>query len=473
MMYYALIAILTLIIIRLLYLYMQKKLDILAEENNSLERQKELAFNFLDKSGTVLLSGEKLEKRLDEIGNFIIQALNADSGAIFLRYKEDYVKAMSILGEGIFPPLIQTIDKVFTHKKYIKEKLLRDIVPIRDAKIIGHVLQTGQAQTISDASRDPRIPQAAAEFVEIKSMMVAPLKVNERIMGVCVVVNKCDGDKFNAYEQSLFENLVNYAALILDLIYMSQEIQVKQRLQQEMSTANDVQKLLLPKDLPQVEGYDFFGFNSPAKELGGDYYDFIDLGDGKIGVAIADVSGKGVAAALVMATLRGFLRLKAPAMVDDPVALMKDLNDLMYKDTKENMFITMTYGVLDTRNHLFRAVRAGHEQIFVFSPKKEKADRYVPRGMALGIVEPDFFQAEEVSIHLDSSDVIVLYTDGVTEAMDKHSNEYGLERFEEKVQEVCGTSTQTIFSEVDNDLKKFTQGLPQNDDITTVLIKKT
>jgi len=462
----------TLVVFRIFYRYMQGRVDQLTEQKNNMIHQKELAFNFLGKAGTVLLSQEDLEKQLEIMGNFIVEALNADSGAIFLRHQENYVKAVSIFGAGIFPPLIQTIDKVFTQKKYIKEKLLRDIVPIEEARVIGHVLSSGQLLNISDANKDPRIPQAALEFVEIRNIMLSPLRMSERILGVCAIVNKRDGGQFDHVDETLFQTLVNYAALIIDLMYMSKEIQEKQRMEQEMSTANEVQKLLLPKGHPVVDGYDFHAFNAPARELGGDYYDFVPLDDGKIGIAIADVSGKGVAAALVMATLRSILRQKAPLFQDDLCGLARVLNELTYKDTKENMFITLTYGVLDPVKNVFKAVRAGHEQILVFSPRKDEPNRYIPRGTALGIVDPNFFIIQEVEIPLDSQDTILLYTDGVTEAMDSRSNEYGLERLESTVQKTCRTSAETIFAEITHDLKSFTRDVPQNDDITMVIIKK-
>lgn len=466
------LGILFLVILRVYYSWMQKKLEAVEEESEQLESQKEIAYNFLEKAGNILLSGEHLEERLEEIGSFIAEALDADSGAIFLRHEDHYVKATAIFGEGIFPPLIQTIDKVFTSKKFIKEKILSDVVPIRDARLIGHVLQTGQSQLITDGSNDPRIPQGASDLIEINSLLIAPLKVNEKIMGVCVLVNKRNGNSFSNYDQSLFENLVNYAALILDLLYLTKEVREKQSLQHEIQLANEVQQLLLPKDIFDIEGYDLYAYNKPAKDLGGDYYELLDFGNNMIGVAIADVSGKGVAAALVMATLRSFIKVEAPRFTSSPRDLVEHLNHLLYKDIKEDMFITLTYGVLNTKTGELKIVRAGHEQISVFNPDVNYPREYCPKGMALGIVSPDYFQLEEITISLKEGELLFLYTDGVTEAMNKYQDEFGMDRVRQKIQEHSRKSGKEICTQLLGEIEKFTGGIAQYDDITLVLVKK-
>ncbi len=466
------LGILFLLILRIYYAWMQRKLAAVEEESEQLEKQKEIAYNFLEKAGNILLSGDQLEERLEEIGSFIAEALGADSGAIFLRHDENYVKARAIFGEGIFPPLIQTIDKVFTSKKFIKEKILSDVVPIREARLIGHVLQTGQSQVITDGTNDPRIPRSANELIEIKSLLIAPLRVNEKILGVCVLVNKRSGESFSNYDQSLFENLVNYAALMLDLLYLTHEVREKQNLQQEIQLANEVQQLLLPQNLFPLEGYDLYAYNKPAKELGGDYYEVLELGNNKIGVAIADVSGKGVAAALVMATLRSFIKVEAPRFVDKPKELVEHLNHLLFKDTKEDMFITLAYGVLDTETGVFKFARAGHEQISIFSPGNSMPKEYCPKGMAMGIVSPDSFHLEESSVTLRDEELLFLYTDGVTEAMNKYQDEFGIERVRDVVQANCQKTTKEICGILLEEIEAFTGGISQYDDITLVLIKR-
>lgn len=252
-----------------------------------------------------------------------------------------------------------------------------------------------------------------------------------------------------------------------------EKISERERLKKEMEIAAKVQLSLLPKEQPAIEGYDIASLSIPAKEAGGDYYDYVKLSDGRLGIAIGDVSGKGVGAAIYMTLTKGILQAHAEENVSPKVVLGK-VNRLLYKTIEKNSFVSMFYAILDVRNHSLLYSRAGHNPGIFCSFEKQDSKLLMSKGIALGLEEGKVFQEtlNEDTIQLKNGDVVVFYTDGFTEAMNHKIELYGEKRLIDLIQQNREKQANEILNLILKDVHKFTKDYPQHDDMTLVILKR-
>lgn len=249
-------------------------------------------------------------------------------------------------------------------------------------------------------------------------------------------------------------------------------ISERERMSRELEIAKNVQNNLLPKATPSVPQLEFGGVCIPALEVGGDYYDFVQMHGGLIGTAIADVSGKGLPAAIYMTLTKGALQASAEDQ-PSPRKVLSKINSIVYKSISRGTFISMIYAVIDTKTHKVRFSRAGHNPLALFSSGGTQAKLFTPNGLALGLDNGEKFDAtlEEMEITLKPGDALVFYTDGFTEAMDSEANEFGEERLVELIESTRHLPVKEMIEKIDTGVRKFAGGAPQHDDMTMVVIK--
>lgn len=251
-------------------------------------------------------------------------------------------------------------------------------------------------------------------------------------------------------------------------------ISERERLKKEMEIAARMQLSLLPKEQPLIPGYDIAGTSIPAKEAGGDYYDFIKLANSRLGIAIGDVSGKGVGAAIYMTLTKGIFQAHAEENVS-PKQVLGKVNQLLYKTIEKNSFVSMIYSILDFENHKMIYSRAGQNPGIFCSDQGGGTKYLTSNGIALGLDPGPIFNRvlieEEVNICHD--DVVVFYTDGFTEAMNERREEYGEERLMKIIQENKNKPAGEIINHILKDIKTFVDVYPQHDDMTIVIIKRS
>ncbi len=249
----------------------------------------------------------------------------------------------------------------------------------------------------------------------------------------------------------------------------------QERLQQEMHIAKQIQQTLLPSEFPEIEGYEIGSYYAAAKEVGGDFYDFVEVDKDTLGVAVADVSGKGVPGAFVMTMIRTALRSEARGVKDAAEVLAK-VNDFVVNDMKKGMFVTLLYVIIDSKRRRINFASAGHNPLILHRPSRGKTYYLNPRGFPIGISLPDkdLFRRsiESDTISLAEDDIIIIYTDGVTEAMNPRRRLFGEERFLRVIREYGRRSAQEFIESLKHELNTFTEGNEQNDDITLVAIKE-
>jgi serine phosphatase RsbU (regulator of sigma subunit)/anti-sigma regulatory factor (Ser/Thr protein kinase)/transposase len=249
----------------------------------------------------------------------------------------------------------------------------------------------------------------------------------------------------------------------------------RERLQQEVEVAKSIQYSLLPRALPEMSGFEIGTMYQAAKEVGGDYYDFVHVGEETWGLAVADVSGKGVPASLVMMMIRTALRLEARG--ERAAAEVLDrVNRFVTADMKKGMFVTMFYVVLDSKERLISYASAGHNPMILYRAATDETYFLKPKGFPVGIDLPDsslFARSIGVErVALEQGDLLVIYTDGITEAMDAQMRQFGTERLLQSIKRNAHLSPQDFCLQLERELAEFTGDTPQNDDITLVAIKE-
>ena len=251
-----------------------------------------------------------------------------------------------------------------------------------------------------------------------------------------------------------------------------QELAQQERLKRELEIAQQVQNSFLPRRMPKVEGVDVAAMCLAAQEVGGDYYDFIELDPRRLAIVVGDVSGKGIQAAFYMTLVKGMLQALCRKNTS-PAAVMRQLNSMFYDNVPRGTFISMIYGVLDVEAQTFTFARAGHNPVILKRSPSQHADFVQPAGLALGLVEGQQFDdtIEEARLDLRRGDVVTFYTDGFSEAMNLRKEQYGDERLAHKVSDVGQLSASDILHAIAEDVHRFVEGMGRHDDMTMVVIK--
>jgi sigma-B regulation protein RsbU (phosphoserine phosphatase) len=284
-------------------------------------------------------------------------------------------------------------------------------------------------------------------------------KADSKTLGKCEV---CHED----VETELLE--VDYTACVC-LEHLSKE--ERRHLESELELAQDVQKMLLPQEVPNIPGLEIAAFSRPAQIVGGDYFDFIDFSNGFHGLAIADVAGHGVSASLHMASIQALLRTLVPVN-KSPAEVMRQVHKLFIHNIRFETFVTFFIGAFDSSTKRLTYCNAGHQPPLVLHKtmsKNESVEMLRPTGAAIGLVEEAEFA--EKTIELQEEDLLVLYTDGVTESVNPQNQEFGRERLVKLSREVNNTPVREVVQHIRQRLEEFSEGEPLADDTTIVLCK--
>lgn len=329
--------------------------------------------------------------------------------------------------------------------------------------LIGHVALSGKPFTSPNVRKEPRYINARTRT---QSEMVAPIISNNEVIGVFDL----ESDELNAYRNDDLEILMllsSQVAIIIEKVMLHEQLIEKQRLQTQLEIARQVQLQLLPPKDPELEGFDISAYNFPTEEVSGDYYDWVRLFDDQIGIVIADVSGKGVPAALLMAFLRASLRA-ASHIGYAPHVSMSKVNYLLWESIERNQFVTGFYGILDATNRTLAYSNAGHNPPVLIDV--DGSAHFEERGgVPLGMFRDSRYY--EYYATIDSGQLLVLYTDGVTEAMNPAGEEYGRDRLVEAARKSRHLSAREMIDFIHRDVIDWTEGLGATDDVTFFIIK--
>lgn len=334
--------------------------------------------------------------------------------------------------------------------------------------ITGWVLKNQKTLMIENLATDNRFITSEEEKKGIRSVLCVPIWYRANIIGVLMVTNKKTDEPFTENDSRLLSIIAAQSGQLIKNSQLQEETIEKKRMEQELFLAQRIQQSLIPQKIPESESLDIACHFSPADEVGGDYYDFFQIDTGKIGVVLADVSGHGVSAAMIMTMVKGILNTIAHQFSTASEAIGK-INLILSRIAPPEMFVTIVFLVFDTERKVLQVSNAGHNPIVYYNGKTHKPDWIKIPSCALNLSLEARYQIEEIS--LSPNDLFILYTDGVTEATNSESEMFGEGRLLEAIKKNTDKSADKIIQNIQTDLSRFTNNASQSDDIALMAIK--
>jgi phosphoserine phosphatase RsbU/P len=338
--------------------------------------------------------------------------------------------------------------------------------------IAGTCAQTRKIVNIPDAYADPRFNREVDRQTGYRTnnILTCPLIGHEnQLVGVLQAINKRSGS-FTPTDEWLLETLNSQAAIAIQRAHLLKEQSEKQRLENELNLAREIQQALLPKQMPKVPGYDIAGWNRPADQTGGDCFDFLTADHKDLGILLADASGHGIAPALIVAQLRSALRSLFGLSL--PLGqMMGRVNDILCRDLPSDRFVTAFCGMLNCDHHELIYCSPGQAPLLHVKPSAKVVHTFNATACPLGIIEGMPFPLAD-PIRFDPGDIFLIVTDGFTEWFNPQGEQYGVERLEILALEHAHLSAQDFIAKIRRQVEEFGAPTPQKDDLTAVVIKR-
>jgi sigma-B regulation protein RsbU (phosphoserine phosphatase) len=421
---------------------------ILVAENQKLKLAVE-ELSILNDVATAITSTQSLEKVIALMVQRCIKHLKVEQGAVMILDEQDSSKP--------FQTMIRKQDSAL------------EILPYRfDSQLTGWMLKNKSPLMVNDLKNDKRFNFSGEMDLPVKTILSVPMSLKGRMIGLLTVFNKKSETGFSADDQRLLSIIAAQSAHVLENARLNQKEQDLIKMEEEFRMAKEIQLNILPKEIPTIDRYDIHAVNISAREVGGDYYDFIKLPGEKLAFCLGDITGKGLPAAMLMANLQATLRGQAftQSSVKDSI---KNANILLFNSTASNRFATVFYGVLNYTNNSVTYCNAGHDA--PINIKGDQINRLNEGGLLLGCF--DFAEYEEATKSIDVGESIIIYSDGVTEAMNAINQEFGEEKFISIVKANQDLSAKELIDVILKEIKAHSGDIAQSDDITLLIIKRT
>ena len=449
----------------------------LERSNEEIQIEETLVFDFLHGLGEAFTE----TIRPNDLHRLIVEGatriLDAHGGALYLIDRTGLKLTPVFISKGC-PALVdvspETLRQAASGSGTLDSYLRLHTIAAGEG-VVGRAWQAGQSLILNEFSEAPELVKLRDSAFGASSVMIASLVYGKQNLGVLAVANGPKGAPFAQGDFVVFKSIAEQSAFALYNAIVYSEAGEKKRLDHDLEIARDIQRVLLPTEPPSVNGFEISGTSIPARQVSGDYFDYITVDQERLGVAIADVSGKGVPASLIMAICRSVLRSEA-AKNPSPADVLHKVNRQLYPDIKEDMFISTAYLILDHSTGGVVLARAGHDAPLLYKKDSQAVEKLKPPGMVVGIDSGSVFERITVdfNVPIERGDCLLLYTDGVTEALDSAGDEFGIERMIESVRASApGNSAQAIISRVIEDVRNFVGITPQHDDITLIAIRRT
>jgi sigma-B regulation protein RsbU (phosphoserine phosphatase) len=426
----------------------EQTIEQLQVENKRLQRAVE-ELGILNEIATAINSNLALRKILDLIAQRCVHHLQAEQGAVLLLEEEK--------SEKPFQTICRFGDN--SHQR----------LPYRlDDQLSGWMLKNRQPLIVNDFQSDRRFSAGSGDLFAVNSLLCVPLVCKGKMIGIIVAFNKKTGAGFNADDQRLLSIIASESAQVIENARLGEKEKTLLHMQEELRLAYEIQTNLLPKKAPDLPGYDIAGKSVPAKTVGGDYFDFLASGAARLAFCLGDVSGKGLPAALLMANLQAAVRgqtMTNPSLT----ACLEHANTLLYHNTSAEKFATLFLGCLDASSHALHFCNAGHNYPFLFRAQGEPR-RLEKGGLALGCFESFPFEEDQVNLH--PGDRLLVFSDGITEAINENGKEFGEQRLVTLVQPLGKTSANELIETILQHVKRHAGTQPQMDDMTLVVVKR-
>ena len=451
------------IVIFPLLLQLNKKLRKILSQ---LRNEKKELNNFLLHFSNTLADPDSLKDAANTVCRYVAEQINCEAVAIYKNIKG------TLLCQGFFGPysLVPSRNQnLLKDSKFLGEALKICKFTVGDGSFVGEIAEKQSSEIITDGSLDDRFSNTINPGI-IHGVIGDVLWHDEKVYGVIVLLNsKNDNNKtFDKNQIEQLSHLTTQIVLMQQLIDSYAMMNQQDRIEQELRFARQIQDSLLPKSLPRWAQFSINAYTRPAKEVNGDFYDFVKIDDDRLLIVIGDACGKGVPACMLSAMTRSFIRALADKFTTLQSFLI-ELNDKIYSDTDDGRFITVNCCLLDKRNSLLEFGRAGHTELITFVHNHLRV--IYPDGSALGILPSEYTSFDTFCLAFEYGMSFMVFSDGLTEAVNDNNEEYGLERlknaFHQAVQKGC--SSEQIIAEIMADVENF--ATEQIDDQTMILIR--
>jgi len=470
-----LISAVVILVLSLAFRNQRRRVKTIRQKFRDLEGEEQRMFSFLHDLG-LAIEGEPSPSVLSRIiVDGIDKVVTARGGAIYFVGADNHFLNPSYISEEC-PPLIgipvEVRKKAERDPRALESHVRLSRVAVEDG-ILGHCLTVGDPIHVRDVKNHPAFRDAFTRYTDDVSALLSPLRHAGKDLGVLIVARRHEDGAFTANDFSVFRSAAEQSSFAIGNARIHREAHEKRAMEGELKNAREVQRILLPQSDPVVAGFRISGTNLPARIISGDYYDYINVGERKFGIVIADVSGKGVPAGMLMAMCRSALRSVAPNE-NSPSKALGAVNRQLFPDIREDMFISMAYGILDETTGTLTLARAGHDPALLYRKATGKVELLRSPGLALGIDSGTVFErvTRDQEVELNSGDCVLFYTDGVKEAVDSRDEEFGMERMSEAFRRAAPFGSESVLLRMQEELAQFTGDGPQMDDITLVAIEK-
>jgi len=467
----------------ILYRRQKKKIEQLSGEKEAIEIEEHRMFDFLHGLGASLQEDSSPPNMHRYIVDGVIQVINADAGALYLLDGGIEQLIPVCLSEQL-APVIPLPDEV-VEKAGENPNSLRSYLNLTTASahtgLLGQTLQDEKPLFIDTLVEHSLFEGSSNPFQENLAVMMAPLIYGEKKIGVLAVTrhhsqqaDQSDAQGFTTNDADVFESAAEQSSFALGSAIIYSEAHEKRQLEQELQNASEIQRILLPRTSPGLENYHLAATFSAAKLVSGDYYDYVPVDDHHCGVVIGDVCGKGIPASLIMAMCRSVLRSIADGEFS-PAVVLHSLNRLIFPDIREDMFISLLYLIIKDDSGEAVMARAGHDPpLLCHHNQQGEIETLNPAGMAAGIDQGDVFDriVQDYRFTMKEGDVLLLYTDGATETLDRNGEEFGVQRLSDVLKESYAKGADAVIEKILETLKKFSDNNQQNDDITLIAVEK-
>jgi sigma-B regulation protein RsbU (phosphoserine phosphatase) len=391
-----------------------------------------------------------LDEVLDRVMDEVIKAIGAERGFVALRREDGGLDFRSARGMDQ-----TTID----HPEF---QISRGVVE--------EVAQNGEAVLTSDAQQDDRFSDRKSVMgLRLRSIICVPLQLKDKDLGVIYVDNRLFAGIFTDESLELLNAIAASAAIAIENARLYQVAVEKGRMERELQMAYRVQASLIPAQTPLFQGWEFAASWQPAREVSGDFYDFIPCGNDCMGTLIADVTDKGMPAALFMAMSRSILRSSLD-QAGSPAKGITKANSLICSDSTISMPVTAFYGVIDPQNDQMIYVNAGHNPPLFYRKGADRPIELTRTGMLMGFMDDAVY--DQALVQIAPGDFVVLYTDGITDATNEDQESFGMHRFRAAIAENRHLPAEKILSGIEKSVKKFIGTTAPYDDITLLIARR-
>lgn len=451
----------------------REKIEI-EREKTEIEVEEQRMFGFLHGLGEKLQEDNSPPQMHRYIVDGVVQVIGADAGILYLLDIEADRLAPVYQSEET-APVLPVPSEVFEmsdaeeaasqYRTYIRLSALDS-----SDKTIWRAMESTGVTYINDMAKSGNFGSDSGDYHDGVDLLATALRYGKKRVGVLAMTRR---GNFSKNDREVFESVAEQSAFALGSAIIHIEAGEKRRYERDLEQASEIQQILLPRSAPELTDYEIAASYKAARLVSGDYYDYVKVDDERYGIAIGDVCGKGIAASLIMAMCRSNLRGRAPENLS-PASVLHSVNRSIFPDIRGDMFVSLLYLILERGSNEVTMARAGHEPPILYRKATNSTEIIETQGMAAGVDKGPVFKrsVKDYRFEMESGDILLLYTDGLTEVENRDIDEFGVDRLAETLVEFHDSSSENLIASIIARVHEFRDGLAQMDDMTLIAIEK-